>query len=45
MITPDSDDVEVTTRSFGSEVMEAEREWYRVEARSGGRSWKTPLAS
>jgi hypothetical protein len=37
MITPESCAVEVTVSSAGSDVMEAESEWYLVEASSGGR--------
>lgn len=45
MMTPESEEVEVTVRSLGREVIDADREWYRVEERSGGRSWKIPLES
>jgi hypothetical protein len=44
-MTPDSAVVAETCNSFGRDSKLAAREWYRVEERSGGRSWNDPMAS
>jgi len=45
MITPESCVVAETCNSFGNDSRLAAREWYRVDDRSGGKSWKDPRES